>query len=199
MTTTIRFDLEGRAPVIPTADALLGPPVRRFADAVMLGGVNHLNTVAPVDRGGLRNTLQPNVTLTRVDGAGTLPDSVTWGTNLGYAGALSDGKRRGPGKPPPVAEIERWIKRRGISPTKTAKSGRVTRDKRGTRSMAFAIARSIAKQGTTTGPKYVAGAHKDKATAGWFDGLGAVVLADIDRRIGVLAGAIQEQWNALTR
>lgn len=199
MTTKFTLEQTGKAPAIPTAEVLLGPPVRRLADQVMLGGVNHLSVVAPVDRGGLRNSMQPNVTLTRVDAAGPLPASVTWGTNLGYAVALNDGKRRGPGKPPPVAEIERWIKRRGIAPTRTAKTGRKTKDPRGARAMAFAIARKIAKEGTTTGPAYVGGPNKDKATKGWFDGLGAVVLADVDRRMGQLAAAIQEQWNALTR
>lgn len=199
MTTKFTLEQTGKAPAIPTAEVLLGPPVRRFADAVMLGGVNHLNVIAPVDRGGLRNSLQPNVTLTRVDAAGPLPESVTWGTNLGYAGALNDGKRRGPGKPPPVAEIERWIKRRGIAPTRTAKTGRKTKDPRGTRSMAFAIARKIAKEGPKGGPAYVAGSRKDQATKGWFDGLGAIVAADVDRRMGALAAAIEERWNALTR
>lgn len=198
MTTTITLEVVG-AVRIPTADELLGPPARRYADAVMLAGVNHLSTVAPVDRGGLRNSLQPGVTLTRVDAAGALPTAVTWGTNLGYGDALNEGKRRGPGKAPPVAEIERWIKRRGIAPTRTAKTGRVTKDRRGTRSMAFAIARKIAKEGTSTGPAYVGGPKKDAETRGWFEGLRAFVAADAERRIADLARDIQERWNALTR
>lgn len=194
-----RASLTATAPRIPTAEELLGPPVRRFADQVMLGGVNHLNAVVPVDRGGIRNSLQPNVTLTRVDQSGALPSGVQWGAPGVAAAATNEGKRRGPGKAPPVAEIERWIKRRGIAPKKTAKSGRVTRDRKGTLSMAFAIARKIAREGTTTGPNIVSGPNADKPTKGWFDGLRPVVSADVDRRLASLAGAIQERWNALTR
>lgn len=197
MTTRITIELVGKPPRVPTAEALLGKPVQRFAAAVMLDGVNHLNTVVPIDRGDTRNSLQPNVTLTRVDG-GALPTSVTWGTNRVAAGATNSGERRGPGKPPPVREIERWIKRRGISPTKTAKTGRVTRDPKGALSMAFAIARKIAKEGPKGGPAYVAGPNKDKATQGWFDGLRPVVEASVERRKGALVASIQEAWRALT-
>jgi len=196
MTTRITLVLDGRPPKVPTPEQLLGAPVRRFADQVMLDGTNHLSVTAPVDRGGLRNSLQPNVTLTRVDAAGGVPTSVTWGTNLGYAKALDEGKRRGPGKPPPPAAIERWIKRRGIAPTKTATTGRVTRDKRGTLSMAFAIARKIAREGTTTGPAYVAGPNKDRLTKGWFEALAPVVSAAAERRLPSLARRIKEAWDA---
>lgn len=195
MATRVTLDLTGRPPRIPTAEALLGAPARRFAESVMLDGVNHLASVVPIDRGALRSSLQPGVGLTRVDG-GALPAGVTWGTNLPYAGALDEGKRRGPGKAPPVAEIERWIKRRGISPTKTAKSGRVTRDRRGARAMAFAIARKIAREGTTTGPAYVAGPNKDKDTKGWFASLGPAVVASIEARRAALGRAVQEVWRA---
>lgn len=196
MATRVTLDLAGRPPRIPTAEVLFGVPAGRFANAVMLDGVNHLSGVVPIDRGTLRASLQPGVSATRVEG-GALATGVTWGTSLPYAGALEEGKRRGPGKAPPVAAIERWIKRRGISPTKTAKTGRVTRDNKGARSMAFAIARKIAREGTTTGPAYVAGPNKDRQTQGWFESLGPAVVASIEARKAALGRAVQEAWRAI--
>lgn len=53
---------------------------------------------------------------------------------------------RGPGKMPPTDEIEDWLKRTGMQPPTRGKSGRFI--KVNYQSLAFAIAKIIAKEGT---------------------------------------------------
>lgn len=180
---------------LPEERGLLAP-ARRSAQRLLLVGVNHLNTVVPVDRGQLRNSLQPDVTLTRVEG-GAIPEGVTWGTNLRYGDALQDGKRRGPGAAPPVAAIERWIRRKKIVPKSPTGSGKRRRSQaQMVRSMAFAISRKIGQEGPATGPAYVSGPQAAKSTAGWFDTLAPVIERAMDAEVTRLAGEIEGAWHA---
>ncbi len=194
MASSFRLDLVGSLR-LPTERELLAP-VRPAAQRLLLTGVNHLNTVVPVDRGQLRNSLQPNVTLTRVQGS-DIPTAITWGTNLPYGDALAEGKRRGPGGVPPVAAIERWIRRKKIVP-----QAPVTKGKRRpcqaklVRGMAIAIAKKIGKEGTATGPAYVSGPHASKSTAGWFDTLEPVLERALDAELARLGASIQGAWHA---
>lgn len=180
---------------LPDERALLAP-VRPTAQRLLIAGVGHLNTVVPVDKGQLRNSLQPDVTLTRVEG-GDIPTAITWGTNLPYGGALAEGQRRGPGSAPPVAAIERWIRRKKIAPdAPVSKSKRRPSQAKLIRSLAFAIARKIAKEGTSTGPAYVSGPNAANATAGWFDTLEPVLERALDTELDRLGSQIEGVWNA---
>lgn len=195
MASSLRLEVVGSVK-LPDERALLAP-VRQSAQRLLFVGVNHLNTVVPVDRGQLKNSLQPNVTLTRVEGGAT-PTGITWGTNLVYDGYLNEGKRRGPGGASPVAAIERWIRRKKIVPRPPVTKGKSKRRPSQAaliRGMAFAVAKKHAQEGTATGPAYVSGPHASKSTAGWFDTLEPVIERALEAETLRLGGAIGGVWN----
>lgn len=194
MSTRFTLAFSG-AQALPPLGTLLAP-VRQTADRLLVLGVNHLSTVVPVDRGQLRNSLQPNVGLTKVEPGGPdgLPGGVTWGTKA-PGGITNAGERRGPGKASPVTSIERWIRRRGLQPkplppTKSGRPRKRQNQAAAIRAFAFAISKSHAQRGQATGPSYVSGPHASSATAGWFDTLGPVIEAALDAEIGRLGDAI---------
>lgn len=193
MASAFRLDLVGSVK-LPDERTLLAP-VRPSAQRLLVTGINHLNTVVPVDKGQLRNSLQPDLTLTRVEG-GDIPTGITWGTNLAYGDSLDRGSRRGPGSAPPVAAIERWIRRKKIVPDAPVTKGkRRPSQAKLIRGMAFAIARKIAKEGTSTGPAYVAGPNAPNSTAGWFDTLTPVMERALDAELPRLGSQIAGVWN----
>ena len=159
----------------------------RHGTRVMLDGVNYLNQKAPVDSGGLLASLQPGAGTTQVNVVGGLAESVTWGSNRPHAGMLDEGARRGPGRRPPAAAIERWLTRKKIATGKQAKG------------MAFAIAKVIGEKGTQTGPSYVLGRNKGSETKGWFSGLIEIVEQSASRHAETCAREIKAAYDALAR
>jgi hypothetical protein len=200
MSTSLRLTLD--KPVQLPSLAQLFAPVRASADRLLHTGVNHLNTVVPVDRGLTRNSLQAGVAMTKVEPGGPdgLPGAVTWGTKA-PGGISNAGKRRGPGKASPVAEIERWIRRKGLAPkplppTKSGRPRKRQNQAAAIRSFAFAISQSHKQRGQATGPAYVAGPHASASTAGWFDTLGPVMESALDAELGRLGAAIVGGWSS---
>lgn len=191
MPVTVSVKVEN-AVKLPTSEVLLGVPTRGFAKDLVNTGVGHLNLVTPIDKGRLRGSLQEGATLTRI--VGDPVTEVVFGTNLPYARMLNEGATRGPGKAPPVAEIERWIERRKISPTKTRGKKQV-RDNNAKRSMAFAIARKIARQGVTPPTRYVAGRRQDESVRGWFDSLRDKLEQEMQALTDKLADGIAKAWS----
>lgn len=195
MATTARLELV-TSPRLPTERELLSP-VRRSAQRLLLKGVNHLGSVTPVDQGHLLASLQPDVTLTGVEGGegGGLPTAVRWGTNLASGAATNAGNRRGPGGQTPVQNIVRWIKSKGISPR--PKAGKKRRSQEAEiLGMAFAVAKKHAQGGAATGPAYVSGPNASKSTAGWFDTLAPVIDQALDDEIQRLGDEIVAVWHA---
>lgn len=200
MSTTFSLTVVNPRP-LPSLGALLAP-VRQMADRLLFLGANHLSTVVPVDRGTTRNSLQPNVDLTKVEPGGPegLPGAVSWGTKA-PGGITNAGERRGPGRASPVANIERWIRRKGLAPkplppTKSGRPRKRQNQAAAIRSFAFAISKSHAQRGQATGPAYVSGPHASSPTAGWFDTLGPVIETALDAEIGRLGDAIVGGWNS---
>ena len=200
MSSSIRLTLD-KAARVPSM-AQLFAPVRPSAARLLSLGVNHLNTVTPIDRGTTRDSLQAGVAMTKVEPGGPdgLPSAVVWGTQA-PGGISNAGKRRGPGKASPIAEIERWIRRKGLTPKPPppTKSGRPRkRQNQGAaiRAFAFAISQSHKQRGQATGPSYVAGPHASSPTAGWFDALGPVMESALDAELPRLGAAIVGGWNS---
>ncbi len=181
----------------PDQTTLLAGPSQRFANELMLTGVNHLNVVTPVDEGPGKASLQPNVTLTRVHGK-PLANKVTWGTVLGYLRSLNEGKLRGPGKPPPIAKMIRHIRRRGID-TKP-RGGRKSRGKaKDELSLAVAMSKSIAKKGQQNARKYVSGPLKGKPLKGWFDTLKPAVEQELPRLLDEFKRDVIQEFDRAIR
>lgn len=133
------------------ARAILEEPMRAYLDAVVVAGLSYLDTVVPVDSGAMRESFHEGGGVTGVSGSYPRMQAVI-GSPLPHAGMLNEGGRRGPGKPPPIRNIRRWLSRKGMD----------TR-------MAYGIARGIAKRGTVTGPDYVEGSNADKPIKGYLD------------------------------
>ncbi|MCB9177228.1 MAG: hypothetical protein H6648_08715 [Caldilineae bacterium] len=182
---------------MPKAAEFLAGPANRLASEILFTGVNHLNAVVPVDKGTGRASLQPNVTLTRVEGS-PLPSRISFGSTLGYLASLNSGKRRGPGGRPPVAAIERWIERKGLAPTKKRGSRRV-RDKKARKAMAFAIATAIAEGGQKKPLEYVSGPNAGTKLKGWFDSLGPYLAGERGRLLAAFKADVIQEWKHVLR
>lgn len=130
---------------------VLEEPMRAYVADCVSEGLKFIDSVVPVDKGTLRESFHESGGITGI--SGEFPRITgTIGTALPHGGMLNAGGRRGPGKPPPLKNIQRWLARRGMD----------TR-------IAFAIAQGIAKRGTVTGPNYVAGENADSPIKGYFD------------------------------
>lgn len=130
---------------------VLEEPMRAYMEAVVDEGLKYVDMVVPVDSGELRESFHESGGVTRI--SGEFPRMVaTIGSAKPHAGMLDAGARRGPGKPPPIKNIQRWLARRGMD----------TR-------IAFAISQGIARRGTVTGPSYVEGDNANSPTQGYFD------------------------------
>ena len=145
------ISIKVKSPLRINARDILEEPMRAYMKDVTDEGLKYLDTVVPVDSGKLRDSFHEGGGVTRITGEFPTLTAVI-GSALPHAGMLEAGGRRGPGKPPPVRNIQRWLARRGMD----------TR-------IAFAIAQGIAKRGTVTGPNYVAGENADTAIKGYFD------------------------------
>lgn len=132
------------------ARAILEEPMRAYLDAVVAAGLSYLDTVVPVDSGDTRESFHESGGVTSITGSYPRMQAVI-GTSRPYAGMLNAGGRRGPGKAPPVKNIQRWLSRKGMD----------TR-------MAYGIARKIAKKGTVTGPNYEEGSFAGLPVRGYF-------------------------------
>lgn len=141
------------------ARAVLEEPMRAYLEAVKDAGLGILDTIVPVDSGALRESFHEGGGVTGITGDYPRMEARV-GTNRAHAGMLNAGGRRGPGKAPPVKNIQRWLSRKGLD----------TR-------MAYGIARAIAKRGTVTGPDYVAGSYADSPIKGYFDNAGIFMAA----------------------
>lgn len=140
-----------KSPVRINHRNILEGPMRAYMKSALDEGLEFLDTVVPVDNGDLRDSFHEGGGVTRI--AGEFPNMMAViGSALPHAGMLNAGARRGPGKAPPVKNIQRWLARRGMD----------TR-------IAFAIAQGIAKRGTVTGPNYVAGDNADTPIKGYLD------------------------------
>lgn len=165
---TPRVTITRRLPKL--GDHLVAPAMRRFADDLMVQAHNVFITEMPRDTGMAANLAQPGAGTTKVEGS-PIPKRVVVGTSanrggVAYLGVLDySDKRRGAGGAPPVAAIERWLKRKGISATKRAGQKRAP----SRRAFAFMIARSIARDGQTRAFKYVGTSRAGQETKGWMD------------------------------
>lgn len=145
------ISIKVKSPVRINARDVLEGPMRAYMEDVTREGLKFVDMIVPVDSGTLRESFHEGGGVTRV--SGEFPRMVaTIGSAKPHAGMLDAGGRRGPGKPPPIKNIQRWLARRGMD----------TR-------IAFAIAQGIARRGTVTGPDYVAGDHADTPIKGYFD------------------------------
>lgn len=146
----------------PLTDARVVVPLRKWADEQMVRGARFYIEEMPRDTGMGANLAQPGAGTTRVEvGSNGIPTKIIIGTaanrgGVSYVRALDKDLRRGPGSAPPVKAIERWLARKAIGGTG-----------KGRRSMAFAIAKNIAKKGQTRSFTYVGTANKGSATKGW--------------------------------
>jgi len=93
----------------------------------------------PVNTGNLRGSIATEITGTPANMTGLVV------TPLLYGWPVERGRQ--PGTPPPVGPIELWVIRKGLEWTYKTKSGKVR--PMTTRQMAFIIARSIGKKGTS--------------------------------------------------
>lgn len=161
--------------------SLLGEPSRTFGIGMLNDGMVYLNANVPIDRGTLRNDLQPNVGLTRVEGDPV--ETITWGSRKEYGARLDKGEKGG--KKVNAQDLERWVKRRGLATGKRAKG------------LAMAIASSISRQGPKNEPHYVAGPHKDEPTKGWFSRLEGAVNAALGPRRAKFEEDVTRRWEEI--
>lgn len=111
--------------------------MKREIKSSLLNIQNGARLRVKVDRGRLRNSV------THETDSGGLRGRA--GTNAKYGPPVEFG--RGPGKRPPLKEIEGWVRRKGLA--KGAKKGQKRRMERG---IAFLIARHIGRHGIKAAP-----------------------------------------------
>ncbi len=145
------ISIKVKAPLRINARDVLEGPMQAYMESAVVEGLKYLDTVVPVDSGKLRESFHEGGGVTRI--AGEFPNlTAVIGSALPHAGMLNAGARRGPGRPPTIKNIQRWLARRGMD----------TR-------IAFAISQGIARRGTVTGPSYVEGDNANSPTQGYLD------------------------------
>jgi hypothetical protein len=177
----LKLNVKLKSKNIISADELFSEAQREAILGVVRAGEEYLELNTPVDRGGLRKSLTPEV-----DASGD-QISVTWATEHPGAQPLNLNARRKKGRRPPIREIERWVKRRGIQPQN---SGSTQKD------VAWAIAKKIELEGVKGPLRRVEGPKADERTKGWFSGLSAALKPAMADARKEMTARIVRAWNA---